>query len=148
MKRFATAYPLSWSILKWSVLSLSLATYLSVTGVLAAIPVILLSGAFGIGKAAPILGGAMAALWYKAIKPASLWMANGFFYPMYSMRKLAQSDPKDSNDSPEKMLNGLGGTQQSSPSPEPKPAADLFSKEPRKEKQATQQPSAAATASL
>ncbi len=110
-KRITTANPVAWQILKWSFLSLSLASLLFFTGGLAAIPAIATAvaqlGVLSIVAAAPIVGGALATLWYSAIKPASLWVANRFFYPKYSIREIERSSPMVQKDSTEKLLDVL-----------------------------------------
>ena len=123
-KRITTAYPIAWQILKWTFLSLSLASLLFFTGGLAAIPaiaaVVAQLGILSSVAAAPIVGGALATLWYGVIKPASLWAVNRFFYPMFSIREIVPSSPNIKINSTEKMLDDLDAS--STVPQQPRPA--------------------------
>jgi hypothetical protein len=115
LKRTITAHPLAWQILKWSSLSLSLAGLLFLTGGLGAIPliatVVAKLGVFSIFVAAPVAGGALATLWYGAIKPALSWCINRIFYPMYSIRNIIASPLEVRKDSTALVLDILSDGQ-------------------------------------
>ncbi|MBA3537243.1 MAG: hypothetical protein H0T84_11645 [Tatlockia sp.] len=121
LKRAITAHPIAWQFLKWTVISLILGTILFFSGGLGAIPVVgLVVAKLGIASlfiAAPILGAAMAGLWYGAIKPLSLWTVNKLFYPKYSLREIEPQAPVDTLDSPV-LLNKIFSVDKE-PRPEP-----------------------------
>ncbi len=111
-QRAIVAYPVAWQILKWTFLSIGLASLLYFTGGLAAIPL----GAFSIFAVAPAVGGALAALWYGAIKPGLLWASERFFYPIYSIREINGASPEAKGESTVTLLQSLNG--EKSPNPE------------------------------
>lgn len=111
LTRAFKAYPVAEQILKWSFLSISIASILFFTGGLAAIPmiaaVVAKLGALSILAAAPIVGGALATLWYCAFKPALLWAANKFFYPKYSIRDIPVISPENAKGTTGTLLDKL-----------------------------------------
>lgn len=91
-KRFLMKHPVLAQALKWTLIALSAASIMYVTGGLAAIPflapIVLKLGALSILAFSPVVGGALAAIWYGAVKPLISKFAAKFFYPHYAMRKL------------------------------------------------------------
>ncbi|CEG58770.1 alpha/beta hydrolase [Legionella fallonii] len=112
-KRATATYPVAWQILKWSSLSIGIACLLFFTGGLAAIASL---GAFSIVAAAPVIGGALATLWYGAIKPGLLWATNRIFYPSYSIREINSVTLEAEKESTDKLLDVFSGEE--SPKPE------------------------------
>lgn len=91
-KRFFTNHPLISQAIKWTLIALSIANLLYFTRSLAAIPllapIVVKLGALSLLAFAPIIGGALATLWYGAAKPLLSWCASKFFYPHYATRKI------------------------------------------------------------
>lgn len=85
LKRFFINHPLVSLALKWILISLFVVSLLYFTGGLAAspllAPVVAKLGALSLLVFSPIIGGALATLWYSALKPISLWCASQCFSP-------------------------------------------------------------------
>lgn len=111
-QRAIQTYPVAWQILKWTFLSIGFAGLLYLTGGLAVIPF----GVSSIFAAAPVVGGALAALWYGAVKPGLLWVTERIFYPMYSLREINRTVPEVEGESTATLLQSLNGEE--SPEPE------------------------------
>ncbi|MGC1183258.1 MAG: hypothetical protein WA877_10105, partial [Legionella sp.] len=96
LKRFFTNYPLVGQALKWTLIALSVASLLYFTGGLAAIPllapIMAKLGALSLLAFSLVVGGTLAALWYGVATPILSSCASNFFYPHYTMRKIATPD--------------------------------------------------------
>ena len=110
-KRFLTNHPLIIQTAKWSAISLAVTGLLLATGGLAAIPLlaplVAKLGALSLLAFSPIIGGAVASLWYGVTKPLLSWCASKFFYPHYSMHKM-ETGKADTADSTSKLIDTLG----------------------------------------
>jgi hypothetical protein len=133
LKRAIAAHPIAWQFFKWTVLSLVVATILFFSGGLGAIPVVgLVVAKLGIASlfiAAPIVGAAMAALWYGAIKPLSLWTVNQLFYPKYSLRAIGPPVLEDVLDSPGLLSSIFGVDKERNLSTRPEPQKPYHGKD-------------------
>lgn len=105
-----THYPSVRQALRWTLIALTVATLLYFTGGFAAIPllapVVGKLGAFSLLAFAPVIGGALAALWYGAAKPILTWFASKFFYPHYEARKI-EAPSAEIPDSTKKLVSAL-----------------------------------------
>lgn len=96
LKRFINANPNAWQPCKWAFLGLAVTAIVVFSG---AIPLAGLMTAelaavtFMVSAIVVALGAA--ALWYGAFKPASLWLANRFFYPKYAEQKIMAPAPQE-----------------------------------------------------
>ena len=110
-KRLFTKYPLVSQAFKWTLIALSVAGLLYVTGGLAAIPllepIVAKLGALSLVAFSPAIGVALATLWYGAAKPILLWCANKFFYPHYAMRTI-ETPKVETEDSTRMVMDILG----------------------------------------
>jgi len=99
IKRAILHFPTLWQALKWSVLSIGLASLIVLTGGLAAIPLLAgitaKLGLLSIFALAPIVGGVL----YTLFKPLGEWAINRFFYPRFQMRDIPVPTA-DANDLP------------------------------------------------
>lgn len=98
IKRATLNYPKTWQVLKWTVLSLGLASLIFFTGGLGAIPIgaalTAHLGVLSIIVLAPVVGSILATLWYGALNPLSKWAINRFFYPKFQTRDINfQTEP-------------------------------------------------------
>jgi hypothetical protein len=109
--RFFTNHPLVGQAIKWTLISLSVVSLLYFTGGLAAIPllapIVVKLGALSLLAFSPVIGGALAALWYGAAKPILSWCASKFFYPHYATRKI-EAARVDAPDSTRGLMDALG----------------------------------------
>lgn len=101
-------------------IALSVATLLYFTGGLAAIPllapIVVKLGALSLLAFSPVVGSALAALWYGAAKPILSWCANKFFYPHYALRKI--EEPRaEAPDSTRGLMDVLGVDRSAANSP-------------------------------
>ncbi len=110
-RRFFTHHPLVGQAVKWTLIALSVASLLYFTGGLAAIPllapIVVKLGSLSLLAFSPIIGGALAALWYGAAKPILSWCASKFFYPHYAIRK-TEVPRVESLDSTRELMDALG----------------------------------------
>lgn len=117
-RRFFTNYPLVGQALKWTLIALSVATLLYFTGGLAVIPllapVVAKLGALSLLVFSPVIGTALAALWYGAAKPILSWCASKFFYPHYATRKI-EAPIAEIPDSTRGLIGALGISAANSP---------------------------------
>jgi hypothetical protein len=104
--RFFTHHRLVGQATNWTLITVSVASLLYLTGGLAAIPllapIVVKLGPLSILAFSPVTGGALAALWYGAAKPVLSWSASKFFYPHYATRKI------DAPDSTGILMSALG----------------------------------------
>jgi hypothetical protein len=109
--RFFRNHPFVAQATKWTFIALSLASLVYFTGGLAAIPflvpIVTKLGALSLLAFSPVMGGAMAALWYGAVKPLLSWCASKFFYPHYATRKIEVAKVENP-DSTRELMNALG----------------------------------------
>lgn len=123
LRKFFTNYPLIGQAVKWTLIALSVATLLYFTGVLATIPllapIVIKLGALSLLAFSPIVGTALAALWYGAAKPILPWCTNRFFYPYYALRKI-DAQKTEARDSTRTLVDALG-VDRTSPTVSPVP---------------------------
>ena len=116
-RKFFTNYPLVGQALKWTLIALSMAALLYFTGGLAAIPflapMVMNMGALSLFIFSPVIGGALAALWYDAAKPILSWCASKLFYPHYALRKTEAPKLEVLPDSTRGLIGALGVTRAS-----------------------------------
>ncbi|ETO93295.1 hypothetical protein LOR_71c20390 [Legionella oakridgensis RV-2-2007] len=111
LKRTMLHYPKTWQMIKWSLLSIGVASLIFFTGGLGIIPVltgvIAKLGMLSIVASAPIVGGVLASLWYGGIKPLSQWAINRFFYPKFDIRHIEPVEEVITG-SPQRLMANLG----------------------------------------
>ena len=132
LKRFFTNYPLVGQALKWTLITLSITSLVYFTGGLAAIvflaPIVSKLGALSLLVFSPVIGGALAALWYGAVTPLLSWWANKFVYPHYAIRTIAP--PRiEIQDSTTGLMEALGVDRSPTNSPYPMNSQDLPQRE-------------------
>lgn len=109
-KRFFTNHPLVGQAIKWTLIAVSVTSLLYFTGGIAAIPllapIVAKFGALSLLAFSPVIGGALAALWYGAVKPILSWSSK-FFYPHYATRNI-EAARIDAPDSTRGLIDALG----------------------------------------
>jgi len=110
-RNFFSNYPLVGQLLKWTLITLSVASLLYFTGGLAVlpllIPIVVKFGSLSILAISPLIGGILATLWYSAAKPILSWAASKFFYPHYAIRNI-EAPKVETTDSNRALFDTLG----------------------------------------
>ncbi len=111
-KKFFTSYPLVGQAIKWTFISLSVVELLFATGGFTVIPllapIVAKLGTLSLVAFSPVIGGALATLWYGVAKPILSWCAaSKFFYPHYEMRMI-ETPKVETTDSTIRLIGALG----------------------------------------
>ncbi len=110
-KRLFKNYPLVGQAFKWTLIAFSGANLLYFTGGLAAISLLTAIvdtlGLLSLVAFSPVVGAALATLWYAATKPILSWCAGKFFYPYYADRTI-EAPREEAPDSTRSLIDDLG----------------------------------------
>lgn len=108
---FFTKFPFVGQALKWMLIALSATSLWYFNDGLAFIPllapIVAKLGSLSILAFSPVIGSALAALWYGVAKPTLSQRASKFFYPHYALRKI-EASRLDSSNSTSRLIGALG----------------------------------------
>lgn len=117
--RFFHNHRFAGQAIKWTLIGLSVASLSYFTGGLAVIPllapILAKLGALSFLAFSPVIGSALALLWFGVAKPILSWCASKFFYPYFAMRKI-EATAVDAPGSTRELVGSLGVTTNSSTS--------------------------------